>query len=510
VALVLTLAVVPSRMPVAAPAPSDSGDDASRLIFCPRCGYLADPGWRYCPSCGWDLRTLVGRQARERLEAIGHSVLGLTVAKSNPELSELLSPKLFALTHRYIFYQPGMQKFLATAFPFQQPGIFLTSARALEHGEFADVRTYNNRSFKAEILGYDVASGVGVLRADVPGTAPLTPAETPPVLSSGAWVVCFPVEVSGQVIRYLPQSLHRGSLTALDQTGTGLVSFEDLLRSDHTLPQGCTGGPLVDLHGNAAGLVLGGPDPGLTYSLPLSGLAPIVEALSKKALPERPYFGFGLVTPDDRRRARFGLSGLQTHPLIPYLIPGSPAEEAGILPGDLLLAVDGQAVVGVAEAGGRLLGKTPGGPAVTLTLSRSGKEVEVKVGPARRPDRILLSPSDELQESLEANLKEVFTGATSQQGLLVADLVPGGRGETAGYRNGDIITSVDGKAVRRLENFDQIVRSQESHVFGGKKSEATSSYSTYVLSFEVRAEGDAKERRSYVNLFPDILAPPVY
>lgn len=495
-----------SALPASARPSPAATQEAPRTIFCPRCGYQADSGWRYCPSCGWDLKTLVGEDARKRLEAVGHSVLGLTVAKSK----EAVAPGLFALLSRYAFVVPGMQKTMGTAIPFLRPGLFITTARILENGEYADLRTYNNRTYKGEILGYDLASGVGVIHADVPGIQPLDPAGDSPAVSTSAWVVCFPVEVSDGLIHYLPQSIHRGRLTAAGQTGTGLVSFENLLRSDHTIPFGCAGGPMVDLFGGAAGMVLSSPDPGLTYSTPLAGLAPVVEALAAKAEPRRPYFGFSLVVPDERRKSRFGMTGTPDHPLIAYLIPGSPAEKAGIQPGDLLMAVGGRKAATVVEAGGLLLGAAPGGPPVSLTVSRGGKEVEIPVTPAQRPRRILLSPADEFQEGLEANLKEVTTGATSRQGLQVTDLVPGGRGENSHFKNGDLIIEVDGRPVRRLDGFNEIVRSENREIFGGKKTEASSAYFSYSLSLQVRAEGEDKQSRNYVNLFPDILEPPVY
>ncbi len=505
------LVVAPQVFPgkaLLSPASAEEGDP--RIAFCPRCGYLAEPGWRHCPGCGWDLRTLTGEEARKHLETIGHSVLGLTVVKSNPDLKEILPPKIYDVVRRRSTYQPGMEKSMATAFPFLRPGLFITTARALEHGDSAQVRTYNNRSYKAEILGYDIASGIGAIQVNVPGAAPLSPADGPVAVSESAWVVCHPVTVSEQLIRYLPQSLHRGRITGIEQAGTGLNSYEGLLRSDHIVPIGCAGGPLLDLRGRAVGIILGSLDPGLAYSLPLSGLVPVVEAISRKEPSGRPYFGVSLVTPDDRWRTRFGFSDLPANPLISCLIPGSPAENAGLLPGDLLLAVDGQKVTTVAEAGGRLLGAVPGGPAVPLTVSRSGKEIQVPVSPVPRPSRILFSPADEMQESLEANIREITTGATSRQGLLLTDLVPGGRGENSGYKSGDLIIMVNGRPVRRIEDFNKIARAQNEHIFGSKKSEATSAYSLYVLRLEVRAEGGGKESRKYVNLFPDLLAPPVY
>ena len=118
---------------------------------------------------------------------------------------------------------------------------------------------------------------------------------------------------------------------------------------------------------------------------------------------------------------------------------------------------------------------------------------------------------DELQETLEANLKEVAAGPGAQQGLLVTDLVRGGRGEKNHFKNGDIITAVDKKSVKTFQVFDETIRTKFKDIFATVGDVDDRRFaSSYLVTLEVRKEGQERVTRDYVNLFPDFLAPPVY
>ena len=351
-----------------------------------------------------------------------------------------------------------------------------------------------------------------MLKSDVPATAPVQPADGAAGVSDAVWDICFPVTIEDDLVRFLPVSLHHGRVTDVAQAGTDLVSFENLLRSDHTLPRGCRGGLMLDARGAASGLVLGSPAPGVSYAVPLRDLQSIVQTLAQKKKPERPYYGIGLVTPDDRRRSKFSLGRDVSRPLVAYLIPGSPAESAGLRPGDQIVAVGEEKVATIPETGARLLGASPGSNPVKLTVVRGAQEIALPVRPAVRPDRILLAPVDEIQETIEADLVEVTTGPTSEQGLRIADLRPGGRGEDQGYKNGDIIRAVNHKPVRRLASFDDVVRSENSQVFVGGRSAVQSSAAVaeYVIDLDIKTAAGGKDERGYLSMFPAVLAPPVY
>jgi S1-C subfamily serine protease len=471
----------PTPTPAAAPHPSEP-----KRVTCPRCGYLCEPGWHYCVACGWDLTTLIDAAEETRLQMIGRASVGVVVG--------------------------GRRNRFATAFPFGGPGLFLTNARLLIGADDTKLRlrTFNNREYPATVVGYDLPTGVGVLKADIPGLPRVDVAPSSPQPSETTWAVCFPVTFEDDVVRYLPVSLHRGHLTAADQAGTCQVSFENLLRTDHAIEDGCSGGPLVDARGRIAGMILGGPEDGITYATPLDGVQGIIDSLVKSRRPTRPYFGIALVSPDARRRAKFNLDPGTTQPVIAYLIPGSPATRAGIRPGDLLEAVNGEKVTTVPEAGKKLLAASPEGTTVALTILRASAETVVTVAPVKRPERVMLDPADELQESLEVNLKEVTSGPGAQQGLLVTDIVRGGRGEKVHFKNGDIITGVDKVTVKSLATFDEVIRAKFEEIFNGMTQSDRRFASSYFVSLVVRKEGEEKVTRDYINLFPDFLAPPVY
>ncbi|HEU5182639.1 MAG TPA: PDZ domain-containing protein [Candidatus Polarisedimenticolia bacterium] len=509
------LLVVAALLAVGASAalPDQGPAGVASETVCPRCGYRSQAGWRHCAACGWDLRVLAGAEGAARLQKVGASVVGLILVKEPPSIEEAFPPQLVRQFSSGFLarYLPRRTKRFATAFPYSRPGLYVTSARALEWVEVADVRTYNNRIVSAQILGYDLPSGIGVLQANVPDALPLAASELVPGELDPAWAICYPVAVGDGTVDYLPEAFHRGRISAVEQDGTNLIAFEHLLRTDHTLEEGCQGGPLLDAYGAAAGMVLSSPDPGINFAVPAADLKGMVELLAEKKKAERPYFGVGLVKMDERRRARFDLPPDTMLPVVSYLVPGSPAEKAGVQPGDLLGGVGSEAVHSVAGAGSLLLRSVPG-TAVSLKLMRRGKEMTLAVNPTPRPAKILLAPADEIQEGLQANLVEVDTGSTSQQGLRFQNLVRGGRGEKEGFHEGDLLISVDGKGVRHLETLNQIVRGGNVHIFGEKSAAAgPPRLATYAMQLSVKtAEKGEKEERYYWNLFPDVLSAPVY
>lgn len=481
----------PSRAPSPAPpspgAPARPAPAAPRTVLCARCGYRGDAGWNYCLACGWDLRILTDAAEEERLQAIARATVGVTVG--------------------------GKRNLYATAFAYGDSGHYLTNARVLVGADtgLLRVRTYNNLEHRASIVGYDLPTGLGVIKVDQPKTPGLEVAPAAPAPPDAAWAVCYPIVLEGDVVRHLPVSLHRGRLTGTGQAGTEFVTFENLLRTDHAIESGCTGGPLVDARGRVAGMILGSPEDGIAFATPIEGVGEIVTPLvAAREVPARPYFGIGLVLSDERRRIRFGLDSQASRPMVGYVIPDSPAARAGVRAGDLLLAVDGDPIDAIPGAGRRFLAAKPDGPGVRLTVRRAGGDQEIVVAPVKRPGRVLLEPFEEIQEALQANIKEVTEGPGAQRGLTIVDLVRGGRGEKSLYRNGDIILSVNEKSVKTAQQFNTIIRGIYEKRFGESRPGLRRFPSSYVVDLEIRTAAGKRVTREYMNLFPDILAPPVY
>ena len=498
-ALLLALAtlrpVSPARAQAIPPPPPNAGEQPTpqpktpprpRLVPCPRCGYACEPSWHYCLSCGWDRTQLAGEAEENALQAIARATMRVIVG--------------------------GRPNRHGTAFPYGPNGLLVTNARLLVGAAEDRVRlqTWDNNEMGATILGIDLPTGLALLKPETSRGPGLETAASDPAPPESTWAVCYPIEKEGDIVRLLPVSLHRGRLTATGESGTSFVSFEDLLRTDHSIEDGCTGGPLVDSHGRIAGMVLGRFDNGLSFALPLQRLRPVLDAMSRGEKPKWPYFGLGLAAPDDRRRQKFHLDASLAHPIVAYVQAGSPAEKAGVKAGDTVAAVAGKTVGTVWEAGSLLLAASPGGAPVAFTLSSGGADRQVSVAPVERPARVVLDPVIELEETLEANLTSSAGGKGAAKGLVVSDLVRGGRGEKAAWHNGDVITAVEKKSVDTPEDFSQAIRTMAKEVFSGDARQDKRYASSYFFHLEIRPEGKDKEVRDYINQFPDFLAPPVY
>jgi S1-C subfamily serine protease len=508
-----TAATPPSATTPGATAPAAMAPDAPRRT-CPRCGYRGDADWRYCALCGWDLSILAGSEAGDLLSAIGRATVGVIAVHEDPGLRELLPPqmrKYITQLDRRVKGGPARHKVFGTAFPISATGVFLTTSNLLDNVGEVSVRTFDNRLHPATVLAFDPASGLGALRADTTGAALIETAPDGAPPESG-WVFCYPVAIEEGVARHLPLSIHAGRVTATGHSGRFVAAFEDLWRTDQAVPHGCEGGLFVDARGRAGGIVVEGKEAGLTWIQALGPLRRATEALARGAIPDWPFYGFGLVAVDDLRRRRFGLTADESHPVVQFLIPDTPAQAAGLQPGDVLTAVDGEAIDSLTAATRFLTRASSGGPAVRLTVLRRGVVQEFAVVPARRPANIMLDPVDELAEGLEATLEEVTTGPTSRQGLRIVALAAGGRGAEEGYAVGDVILAVDSKRIRTFVTFSRAVRDENRHLFPDRELavEKHRRASTYFLGLDVRPAAGADDSRLYVNYFPDRLTAPVY
>src|SRR5207249_6066159 len=122
--------------------------------------------------------------------------------------------------------------------------------------------------------------------------------------------------------------------------------YEDFLQTDASINPGNSGGPLVNLDGEVIGIntMIAGIGTGIGFAVPSSMARPIVDQLINGGKVRRPYLGIYMqdVTPEMAK----GLGGKapEKGALVSQVQPGSPADKAGVKPGDVVVSVDGQAV----------------------------------------------------------------------------------------------------------------------------------------------------------------------
>lgn len=264
-----------------------------------------------------------------------------------------------------------------------QRGYVLTNDHVVEHASAIEVTTKDNRRFEARLVGHDPATDVAVLQ--IPGGPSLTalPLGDSDKLQVGDFVVAIGNPFG------LGQTVTSGIVSALGRSGLGIEGYEDFIQTDASINPGNSGGALVDLHGrlvgiNTAILAPGGGNIGIGFAVPINMARAVMEQILQYGHVRRGRIGVALqdLTPDLAAALRVQRS---EGAVIAEVEPGSPAEQAGMRQGDVVVNADGAPVRSAMQLRNRI-GLTPVGRQLKLTLERSGRPLttSVQVEPAAR------------------------------------------------------------------------------------------------------------------------------
>ncbi|HLX57246.1 MAG TPA: trypsin-like peptidase domain-containing protein [Ktedonobacteraceae bacterium] len=240
-----------------------------------------------------------------------------------------------------------------------EPGLVLTADHVLEQEEIT-IETHDKRKLAAQIVGRDKSSDLAVLRvADLALEAAIPSTESPRVgqlvLAVGRTNEEGPMASSGVV------STIGGPL----RTGRGVL-LERYLRTDAIPYPGFSGGALIDTEGHILGILTTGLVQGLTLAIPMQIALTIAATLVKQGHIKRGFLGISnqlVELPSAQRPDSTQEYGL----LIVKVDENSPAQQGGILLGDILVRLDGHAV------------RDPEDLQVLLAGDRAGKTVSIEV-----------------------------------------------------------------------------------------------------------------------------------
>jgi serine protease Do len=172
----------------------------------------------------------------------------------------------------------------------------------------------------------------------------------------------------------LGQTVTFGMVSALGRTGLGKQGYEDFIQTDAPINPGNSGGALVDLQGrlvgiNTAILSPGGGNVGIGFAVPINMARRVMEQIVQDGYVRRGRIGVSVVDPESLKEGPS--RGVANGAVVAEVLPGSPAERAGIRKGDMVVAVDDLPVRSATQLRNHI-GLTPVGRTVRLTMERRG------------------------------------------------------------------------------------------------------------------------------------------
>jgi len=356
-----------------------------------------------------------------------------------------------------------------SGFILTEDGYVVTNNHVVEGATSVVVRMTDRREFDAEIVGLDELSDLALLKIDAEDLPTLKLAE-PDSLKVGEWVLAIgsPFGLDFSVTAGIVSAMGRSLPTA---TNDNYVPF---IQTDVAINPGNSGGPLFNLEGEVVGVnsqiyTRSGGSIGLSFSIPVSVVRDVVEQLRDSGAVQRGWLGVSIQNVDKNLAEAFGLDR-PAGALVAQVVEGSPAEEAGIREGDVIVEFDGEYIETSSELP-HVVGLVKPGSEVKVGLIRDGdkKTLSVEVG--------ALSPRADVAKQGESASGGARLGLTvepaadqllSELGLASGVVVRAVRADSAAdgeIVEGDIITMLGSKAVRSTQDFieaEQSLRERQS------------------------------------------------
>ncbi len=335
----------------------------------------------------------------------------------------------------------------------------MTNYHVVEDAEIVMVKFMDGQEYQAEITGRDPQSDVAVIEIKTDSRPALKLGDSSK-LDVGEWVVAIGNPFG------LTHTLTVGVVSATGRTSLGINDYEDFIQTDAAINVGNSGGPLVNLAGEVIGMntaifTRSGGYMGIGFAIPSNMVKQIAMQLIDKGEVSRSYLGIVIQPLTTELAKAFDLRQGQGI-LVAEVVEGSPAERAGLLPGDVITTLRGEAVSDIG-AFRNLISMTAPGTKEELTIIRDGKRKNVSVTLAARVSETVEAESPSSQSTNQLGITvQTLSGELAKQfdarigeGVVVTEVKRGSVAELAGISVGTIILQVNHKSIRTAEEFAQ-------------------------------------------------------
>lgn len=335
-------------------------------------------------------------------------------------------------------------------------GYVLTNHHVIHRGDQIVVTLKDRRQFEAEVVGSDAQTDIALLKVE-PKTLTAAPLGDSDRLKVGDFVVAVGNPFG------LGQTVTSGIVSALGRGGLNVEGYEDCIQTDAPINPGNSGGALLTLDGrpigiNSAIIAPAGGNIGIGFAVPINMARAVMEQLIEYGEVRRGRLGVVMqdLTPDlaDALRLPKRLGAV-----IARVEAGTPAERAGLRPGDVVVAIDGRPVEDSSDLR-NAIGLLRAGTELELTVLREGKETVVIAQLADGVQTSAQQPARIPRALAGAELQELRPGMEGHgviDGVVVSRVDPDTPAARAGLRPSDVITAVNGQPVKSLADLSRAI-----------------------------------------------------
>jgi Do/DeqQ family serine protease len=357
--------------------------------------------------------------------------------------------------------RPRLQNSLGSGVIVSADGIVVTNNHVVQSEGKADIKVAlsDSREFEAAIILRDERTDLAVLRIEAGEEGfPFLAFADSDALEVGDIVLAIgnPFGVG--------QTVTSGIVSALARTRVGISDYQFFIQTDAAINPGNSGGALVDMRGRLAGINTAifsrsGGSNGIGFSIPSNMVQVVVNSALRGGKVERPWLGAELqsVTSDIAQALALERTA---GAIVAKLIKGSPAEQAGLREGDIIIGVDGRPVTDAQAVLYRLATKGVGTQA-DLSLIRQGQPAKVTLALIAAPETVprnltQLAGANPFAGATVANLSPALAEEISLDevaGVVVVETEAYSTARRIGLRPGDVIVRLNDEDVTSVKQF---------------------------------------------------------
>jgi Do/DeqQ family serine protease len=344
----------------------------------------------------------------------------------------------------------------------------LTNNHVVGEAEEISVKLSDQRQFTAKLVGTDARKDLALVVFQTKDAVPVATLGNSDNLQVGDWVLAVgnPLGFSSTITSGIVSALGRHSMP-----GSNAASFTDYIQTDAAINQGNSGGALVDIYGQVVGINTwiaspSGGNVGLGFAIPINDAKKDIDDLLSKGKVEYGWLGAYIGNLPQDLAAEMKLDGT-SGAFVSNTFKGSPADKAGIQPGDYITALNGMPIENANQLL-QLVGNLRPGDRARFDLIREGSPMTVTARIAVREAESEISKQANnvwpgvYVTDVSQDVRKTLELPAGKSGVVITAVQQGSASAVAGLRQGDVIESVNGENIKNVADFYSLINAKKS------------------------------------------------